>query len=281
MDRWHAGTIKLSTPQALPNQSSSAPPNNERDPWVSSDGMQLYYAFDPNGTGNKSDVYLATRASTSAPFGQGTRLTNLNTIADEGRVSLTEDGKLLVMSTNKDGGNQFNIDIATRSSTTMEFPSADNRFMDNINTPNTDHFDPFVTRDGLKLYLAPVPAGQKQHILVATRTDATMSFSVATQVPIINSANNVDGDPALSLDERIIVFSSDRPITAGATDTNLWYATRANVTDNFSVPKQIPDVNSAAQDGDPVLSADGCTLYFSSRRAGGADYDLYSASVDP
>jgi hypothetical protein len=40
-------------------------------------------------------------------------------------------------------------------------------------------------------------------------------------------------------------------------------------------------VNSTAQDGDPALSADGCTLYFSSRRAGGADYDLYSASVDP
>jgi hypothetical protein len=35
---------------------------------------------------------------------------------------------------------------------------------------------------------------------------------------------------------------------------------------------------SLSDDGDPMLSADGCELYFSSTRTGG-DYDLYVAQI--
>jgi hypothetical protein len=44
-------------------------------------------------------------------------------------------------------------------------------------------------------------------------------------------------------------------------------------------PKLIPMVNSDVADGDPALSDDGCTLYFSSARAGVGTYDLYQAVV--
>jgi len=43
-------------------------------------------------------------------------------------VSLTEDELTLVMSTNQPSGGQFNILIATRSSKTMDFPPADERY---------------------------------------------------------------------------------------------------------------------------------------------------------
>jgi hypothetical protein len=36
------------------------------------------------------------------------------------------------------------------------------------------------------------------------------------------------------------------------------------VTDAFTAPRLIPTVNSDEDDSDPMLSADGCTLYFAS-----------------
>jgi Tol biopolymer transport system component len=44
--------------------------------------------------------------------------------------------------------------------------------------------------------------------------------------------------------------------------------------------KPVPGVNSASNDGDPVLTADGCQLYFASKRNGG-DYDLFVATMTP
>ena len=74
-----------------------------------------------------------------------------------------------------------------------------------------------------------------------------------------------DFQPALSHDELVIVFTSNRPIDAEL-GPSLWYATRQQVTDDFGMPRAIPSVNSHYNDSDPMLSDDGCTLYFASDR---------------
>jgi Tol biopolymer transport system component len=96
---------------------------------------------------------------------------------------------------------------------------------------------------------------------------------------MINSGNT-DADPALSPHERIIVFTSKRPAGTGLGATNLWYSTRPSATADFAPPKLIPSVNSDQEDGDPVLSADGCELYFASTRVGGKHH-LFRAQVTP
>jgi len=58
---------------------------------------------------------------------------------------------------------------------------------------------------------------------------------------------------------------------------NLWYATRASAAVDFGPPQLVPSVNSDLDDGDPVLSADGCELYFASNRAG--KYHLFRVRV--
>ncbi|HEY0195445.1 MAG TPA: hypothetical protein VGC42_30225, partial [Kofleriaceae bacterium] len=68
----------------------------------------------------------------------------------------------------------------------------------------------------------------------------------------------------------LILFSSNR----GSGSNNLWYATRTDVAQPFGAPAQVPTVNSAVDEGDPFLSEDGCTLYFSRRNA---TFDLYKA----
>ena len=41
----------------------------------------------------------------------------------------------------------------------------------------------------------------------------------------------------------------------------------------------LPIVNDVANDLDPALSADGCTLYFASNRGGATLLDIYQATM--
>lgn len=273
---WMDGSVRFNPPKALDKQSSKK--DSERDPWVSPDGLRLYYAFSRDN--ENTDIYLATRPDNkpTTPFGDGQSQSNLNRdTTNDGRPALTPDEKTLVMSSDRDteGNDQFNILIVTRTDITQMFATPDDtKTMANVNASNVDHFDPFISADGLHLYFAPSSNGQ--HIAVASRGDTTSAFS-NVQMLGINLTGALDADPAVSNDDKILVFSSNRAIGSG---TDLWYATRTDVNGSFGNPKPIPDVNSPSNDGDPMITADGCTLYFSSGRGpGNSSFDLYSATV--
>jgi Tol biopolymer transport system component len=82
-------------------------------------------------------------------------------------------------------------------------------------------------------------------------------------VPVVNSLSG-DADPFLSADERVLLFGSSRD---GGGD--LYYAVRDTPDLDFDPPAPLPGVNTAAEEGDPTMTDDGCELYFSSERAGG------------
>jgi len=277
--RWLDGTVVVAAPQPLVNQSAAGP--GERDPWISNDRLRLYYAYAPIGA--KNDVYLATRTAASLPFGNGSSIVNLNTNGDDGRPALTADEKTLVLSSNRATGTEFDIYLATRPDTTVSFPGPDTRHLTSVNTAGDQHFDPFLSADALRLYFSSVSirSPQTQDIYVATRPDLGSDFATPALVRVINSATDADADPAVSLDERILVFTSSRTTGPGGPGgTNVWYATRLDTLHDFGAPQLVPGVNSDANDGDPMLSADGCELYFASTRVGG-DYNLYSAQIAP
>jgi hypothetical protein len=281
LQRWLDGTpgLAFSTPQELTALGTAGA--DTRDPWISADGLRLYFDRNPSASHGGADVYLAIRSSTAVDFTTASSVDNLDTPDDEGRVSLSGDETILVMSSNHlTAGNKFQIFVTTRADTTQPFPTpvgSGQALVAAVNTTSDDYFDPFLTQDGLTLYVAPALAAAPQQIRVATRA-AGQNFGPSTPVAVINSGTSIDADPALSLDERILVFSSTRPAGAGVGANNLWYATRQSATDDFSLPQLIPAVNSDFDDGDPMLSADGCELYFSSKRVGGK-YQLFHAQV--
>jgi Tol biopolymer transport system component len=280
LQRWITGGpgLVLAQPQPLALTTTT----DDRDPWISADGFRLYFVRTPGTHMNSNDIYLATRTSLTQDFGNAGPVDNLDTNGDESRAALNGDETLVVYAGNNAtvGGN-FQIFASTRNDRTKPFPSpsaTDRALVAAVNTVN-NYFDPFLTTDGLRLYVAPVLTGQQQ-IMLATRV-AGQNFGPAAVLPVVNSSTSGgDADPALSLDERIVVFTSLRT-ASGLGGTNLWYATRPSATGDFSPPQLIPGVNSSVQDGDPMLSADGCELYFASNRAGDGKNHLFRAVMAP
>ena len=134
-----------------------------------------------------------------------------------------------------------------------------------------------VQLDGTALYFAPTN-GVPQQIFVAHRVDETHNFDAGTELmELADPDGGGTADPAISPDQKLIIVSSGRTGSPGF--VNLWYATRANVTDAFGPLQLVPDISSTHYDGDAFLSHDGCRVYFASTRnnPGAGDWDLFVA----
>lgn len=253
--------------------SISRDDTDDRDAWISPDGRRLYFASTRAGGG---DLYVATRADPSADFGAEVAIAPLNSAARESGASLNQGEDTIALASNRDNPeDRFDIYLAVKDSQgRFGEPSKDG--LDNINRVGSTRFDPFLAPGGLRLYVAPIPDGSAQRIMVAERSADSEDFGPPVVVDGIGDATTRDADPALAAGERVIVFSSFR----GSGTTNLWYAVRSAIDQPFSQPAQIPNVNDVVEDdGDPVLSADGCELFFASRRGPGSDYDLFVAKL--
>ena len=97
--------------------------------------------------------------------------------------------------------------------------------------------------------------------------------------PTVNTSSDEGGWIGLSIsaDGLSIFFDSSRPGGRGSSD--LWLTTRKSTDDDWSEPVNLgQEVNSSASDTGPFISADGLSLYFSSKRPGGSgNWDIWVA----
>jgi Tol biopolymer transport system component len=264
---WRAGTVTLGTPAPLANVNT---PEEDRDPHLSADEHRLYFSSRRNGSQN-SDIYLATRVTSDADFSTAQRQIPTSSPDDDDKLAVSPDDLTAYLSSNRPGtlGNA-DIFVATRESTSAPFAVFGQ--VGAVNGPDPER-DPDISSDGNTLYLAvDIP---HQVIAVATRNTITNLFD--TPVPIIDSGDG-DGDPSVSADELVILFTSNRAADA-LSGTNLWYMTRADTSSAFANPRLVPAVNGNTNDGDPSLSRDGCRVYFASDRGVVGSYDLFVADV--
>jgi serine/threonine protein kinase len=92
-------------------------------------------------------------------------------------------------------------------------------------------------------------------------------------IPAIDPAHESIG--CFSYDGLEMYFYSDRPGGQGGWD--LWVLKRASISSDWATTENLgPAVNTSSTDSDPTISADGLTLYFSSKRPGGyGETDIY------
>jgi WD40 repeat protein len=111
-------------------------------------------------------------------------------------------------------------------------------------------------------------------IFITTRPDRDSAFGPGTLLANINQSGT-DATPFLADSGLTLLLASDRFTTPGFND--LVIATRASLSDAFSTPTPIANVNSPGVELSPQLSEDGLRLYFSSDRSN-SNRDIYLAT---
>lgn len=269
---WQAGGMTFTTPAFL-DQVGAGPLatfDDERDPFVSTDELQIYFVKQNVG---QDDVFFSSRGSTDAPFSAPIAKTTLNDLgAADSKTSMTGDDLTAFVATRRAGGEgEADIWQATRSAAgTQAFPTPMTQdHLANVNDAG-NQLDPHISRDGLRLYFAQ---GSPQQIVVAERPDTSSAFGSPTPIANIADASG-DADPTLSGDERVLIFTSNRSGSEGGTD--LWYATRAELDQPFGTPINLGEINTTDNDADAHLTPDGCRLYLASTSSPqGSDYDVF------
>jgi Tol biopolymer transport system component len=142
-------------------------PAREYDPIVSRDGLSIYVSSERAGGMGRFDIWLATRASTSAAFGAPLPLSVLGSPGDDNGGSETADRLTIVFS--RDDGTDIDVWSASRTDPNGDLAAPVR--VDEVRSSASD-FGPSISPDGDVLYFSSSrPGGEGRHDLwFATRT---------------------------------------------------------------------------------------------------------------
>ncbi|HLK90135.1 MAG TPA: hypothetical protein VKZ18_09580 [Polyangia bacterium] len=195
----------------------------------------------------------------TAAFGAPTPLADFNTSANEDAIYLSDDQLTALLSSDRPGGmGGYDVWVAVRSDPNAAFSAPSP--VDGVNSGD-DERQPVLSGDALHLYFMSNHGASSYDIVEATRNGLTGGFAPPVVVPGLASGAG-DVSPWLSAAGTQIYFGSGRSGGLGGNDlylADLSAAGGGNVVD-------LTAVNSAADDASPVLSHDGLTLYFASKR---------------
>jgi hypothetical protein len=243
--------------------------------WFSADELTIYFS---SAATNSSDLnlYQATRASTAVAFSTPQLMGAINTTNVEERPAVTADGLTLFAQSNATG--TVHIYVATRTSPAAQFGSLG--IVAGVNG-NTVDADPWISADGLTMYMTSTRSGNNNYDLyTSTRTNTSATFGTPVPISELNTTTSVEDAPVLSADGLELFFASNRAATSmGRND--VWHATRATTADMFGTPTLVAEVSGDASEDFPTwLSADRCTLLLSSDRTAGSNggYDIWIAT---
>ena len=269
-----AATHAWSTAQKIDevggNSSEINTPSVDGCPIQAPDGLSLYFASNRPGGQGGLDIWLATRTSTSAPWGAPHNLGEpVNSTADDFCPTPVGKGGLFFVSREPMPGacGQGDIYFTHRTADGWAEPE---RLLCAPAGPNSEldeqgpsWVDASGTRRGKKLLyfsrssITPSVAGE---IYVSERQNGAR-FGPATPVTELNDATANDIQPNVRADGLEVVFSSNRTGTLGAQD--IWAATRPSLSDHWSAPVNLGSaVNTSAAETRPSLSEDGKQLLF-------------------
>jgi Tol biopolymer transport system component len=191
----------------------------EGSPYLSSNGLSLYfYSRRGGGMGNR-DIYVATRPTTTSQFDTVTALSSLNGPGMDHQPEVSADQLSIYFVSDRSG----NVDIwrSTRGSVGAAFgvPLA----VSELNT-SSDEGGITLSSDGLEAIITsnrPGGAGARD-LYRATRASTDDPFNDLQPLSELNTPDN-EIDPALSADGKELYFASNR---AGAA-SNLYRVVRS------------------------------------------------------
>jgi Tol biopolymer transport system component len=244
------GSVSLFPPLA-------STPASQADPTLTADELELYFSSNPN---TDWDIWVVKRASSSAQLLAPSQVAELSSDSLDETPEVSADGLTIYLASDRAGGSAGeHLWVSHRATRAASWDPP---------VPVTDFVGgdtdlaPTLSHDQLLMVFASLH-GSDWDLYATTRSSTTAQWGTPYSLTELNSSQ-FDWDPALYRDGTSIVFASRRLNTANS----LFYATRATVTDAFSVPKPATELN-VNDDSDPWLSNDGSHIVFDSRRGGG------------
>ncbi len=266
------------------NSAELNTPSLDGCPIQSPDGLNLYIASNRPGGRGGLDVWMASRASVSAPWGAPQNLGEpVNSAADDFCPTPVGKNGLFFVSREALPGACGQGDIYFTHRNTSGVWAEPERLLCSPAGPNSalDEQGPSWVSLGDKLrgkkalYFSrssatPSVAGE---IFVSERQNGAR-FGPATAVAELNDATANDIQPNVRADGLEVVITSNRAGTLGGQD--LWVATRASLTGQWSAPVNLGlVVNTAAAETRPSLSRDGKQLLFGRAPGPEGSSDIY------
>ena len=169
-------------------------------PSVTADGLTIYFTSSRTGTLGMSDVWKATRATTTASFGSVANVTELNSTATESDVYVVPDGSAIYFSSDRNTAGIHSIFRAANAGATFAAPT-----VVLTDTANLIVNRVVVSPDELTMFY------QRGNEIYETRRAAkTDSFTLATTpLATINSVN-ADHPTWISPDGCRLYLETDR-----------------------------------------------------------------------
>jgi Tol biopolymer transport system component len=246
--------------------------NNDWDARLTADQLTVYFTSDRPGGQGGNDIYIAMRSSIAIPFGAPSPVAAVDTASLDAAPSLAGDGLALYFTSDRAAAVP-SIFVSTR--TDINSPWGGAQSVAGLGTGQND-FSPMVASGSGTLYFTSLRSGARD-LYTALRTNPT-AFASPTAIAELDSPDD-ESYPTISSDEKTIYYG--RSQVGGTYD--VWVAHRDRVTDPFGTPRAVTELNTASSNDVPGwLSPDGCTLYLSSDRAGGAGMlDIWVAHRNP
>jgi Tol biopolymer transport system component len=253
------------------NNSELNTPALDGCPIQSPDGLSLYMASNRPGGKGGLDIWMATRASTSAPWGAPQNLGEpVNSAADDfcptpvgtkGLFFVSREalpgacGQGDIYFTHKDAAGAF-----VEPERLLCAPAGPNSALDEQGPSWISASDKLRGQKQLYFSRSSATPAVPGEIFMSTRENGAR-FGPATAVPELNDAAASDIQPNVLANGLEVVFSSNRAGGAGGPD--IWAATRTAIGDAWSAPVNVGSgVNTAAGESRPSLSRDGTQLLF-------------------
>jgi Tol biopolymer transport system component len=257
--------------------------STEGCPFLSKDGLSLYFASNRAGTLGGLDIYVSHRTSADGPWGTPVTIgPTINSTASDRCPLITPDEKGLIFVSDRAGGaGNTDLYIATRTDTRDDFGWGTPANIFTINA-SSDEYGPSAFADAagtLTLFFTSNrPGGPGGFDIYSSVRGANGVFGDTTLVTELSSSAD-DTFPLVRKDGLAMFLASNRPGTLGGFD--LWSSTRSSTTAPWSAPVNMgPVVNGTANEQRPTISSDGATIIFMSDRSGGfGGVDLYSTTL--
>ena len=192
-------------------------PDREGSPYISRDGLELYFGSDRPSEAGGAGIYVSTRATSENAWGEPVELGPA--LAGLGRLSITADGLELYCSAwNRPGGNGGH-DIWVSRRTSKEEPWGEPVVLPS--PPNTSgrEMHPEISPDGLALFFESVAPSGNRNIFVCTRATREDIWGPAVNLGLtLESTFVVETMPSLWTEGIELYFSRNHQSGTSAFD---------------------------------------------------------------